>query len=990
MKGNIKQTVSLCVLVFLFLAPTINYAQQLDYHQGQIIIQLEDDLKGEDWIKQWREIDGQASGLIINKQISKAANIYLLDFDYTKFHDNLMLRHLKRAAGLVNAQFNHFVKMRSVPNDALFSDQWQYINEGQSGGTPGADIDADLAWDVTTGGVTVTGDTIVVAVLDDGHDLSHPDLQRNLWINHGEIPGNNIDDDNNGYVDDYQGWSIITNDDDIEGGDHGTPVAGIIGADGNNEIGVTGISWNVKVMVIKNNFNTNEAQVLEAYSYALEQRMRYNESGGTEGAFVVATNASWGIDEGNPEDAPIWCDFYNVLGEAGILNCGATANANLNVDEVGDLPTACSSDYLISVTNMNHNDVKVNQAGYGLETIDLGAFGARTYTLARGNTYDEFGGTSGATPHVAGTIGLLYSLHCPTLMGLTQADPGAAALLIKAAILDGTDTNASLQGITVTGGRLNVMGSINQILPICDGCIPASSIHHSGVTDTEAQINWNTNDSLVSVDIRWRTLGDEDWTLVEGTQPPLMLNSLEACQDYEYQFQSNCLSDTIVFGNSFIFKTDGCCLPPENLMMSFDTDEMASFTWSSVLAAQAYEFVYRVIGAQDWISTTTSETTFSIDGLGLCENYEYRIRTICMNDTTEWTSVQTFLTAGCGPCLDLEYCTPGSINNSEEYIARIEIGGLIDNASEAAPGGYIDYGPIIPFVDLEQGKSYFVRFTPGYPGSSNFSQAWRLWMDLDHNGAFSSNPQNSEIIFTDGNSTQAIVGFMQIPADATLGVTRLRVFMSYNTPSSPCPFGLEYGEVEDYCINIVPTSACVNPSEFVLESVGTANASIAWEEVGPAVNYEAAYRLSTNPEWTSVESDLASVELENLNACADYIFRVKTICDQFDGVGFSTFEFRTECGVAVQSLSKNAQTWQVLPNPFQDKISLQWLSDDIDKDVSIVIHDAFGKQVVAPQQWPASQSQRVLELGHLPAAVYTLSLLQDGQLWSAKRIVKIE
>ena len=268
--------------------------------------------------------------------------------------------------------------MRSTtPNDVEFPNQWQYINTEQSGGSQGADIDVDLAWDVTTGGLTANGDTIVVAVLDDGIDLNHSDFENNLWVNHAEIPNNGIDDDENGYIDDYRGWNSNQDNDNIAGGGHGTPVAGIVGAKGNNGTGVAGVNWNVKVMVVKNDFNTSEAGVLAAYSYPLAMRQQYNESNGTRGAFVVSTNASWGVDFGRPEDAPIWCSYYDTLGTYGILNCGATINGNVNVDEEGDLPTACSSDFMISVTNMNHFDNKVQGAGYGLETIDLGAIRCR-------------------------------------------------------------------------------------------------------------------------------------------------------------------------------------------------------------------------------------------------------------------------------------------------------------------------------------------------------------------------------------------------------------------------------------------------------------------------------------------------------------------------------------------------------------------------------------------------------------------------------------
>ena len=225
------------------------------------------------------------------------------------------------------AQKNHRVTSRAnIPDDTFYDNQWQYFQ------TNDKDIDAEEAWDITTGGTTMNGNVIVASVLDDGIDLNHDDFGDNLWTNEAEIPNNDIDDDNNGYIDDYLGWSIVSNSDNITGGGHGTPVAGIVGAQGNNNNGVTGVNWDVKVMIIKNNFNTNEADVIEAYSYALEARILYNSTDGAEGAFVVSTNASWGIDFGDPADAPLWCALYDTLGENGILSCGATINGNQNVD----------------------------------------------------------------------------------------------------------------------------------------------------------------------------------------------------------------------------------------------------------------------------------------------------------------------------------------------------------------------------------------------------------------------------------------------------------------------------------------------------------------------------------------------------------------------------------------------------------------------------------------------------------------------------------
>jgi hypothetical protein len=145
---------------------------------------------------------------------------------------------------------------------------------------------------------------------------NHSDLTDNLWKNHKEIPGNGIDDDGNGYVDDYEGWNAVSQNGNVySSGSHGLNVAGIIGARGNNEMGVSGMNWDIKIMQIRLS-QVREDNVLRAYEYALSHRKRYNESGGIEGAFVVATNSSWGIDRGRPEDAPLWCAFYDSLGNA--------------------------------------------------------------------------------------------------------------------------------------------------------------------------------------------------------------------------------------------------------------------------------------------------------------------------------------------------------------------------------------------------------------------------------------------------------------------------------------------------------------------------------------------------------------------------------------------------------------------------------------------------------------------------------------------------
>jgi len=353
------------------------------------------------------------------KPIVKSLNIWQFNFDYSKFNEVGLKAALWKNKAVHQIQFNHFVNSRVIPDDELFEEQWHHINT-LINGSPDADLDSDLAWDISTGGLTPQGDTIVIAIIDNGINANHPDFGDRLWINHNEIPENGIDDDMNGYVDDYLGYNSTQANSNIEASSgHGTSVAGIIGAAGNNGIGVSGSNWNSKLMIVKNDFNTTEANVLMAYGYVYTMRQKYNFSLGNEGAFVVTSNSSWGRNFGFAEDAPLWCSFYDELGEVGVVNCAATANLSVNVDQEGDLPTSCTSPFLVSVTNINQFGEKVPEAGFGSNSIDLGAFGNGVMTTNLSG-YGTFNGTSAACPNVTGLVGLLYAAPCENLTSIAK------------------------------------------------------------------------------------------------------------------------------------------------------------------------------------------------------------------------------------------------------------------------------------------------------------------------------------------------------------------------------------------------------------------------------------------------------------------------------------------------------------------------------------------------------------------------------------------
>jgi len=351
---------------------------------------------------------------------------------------------------------NEAVNYRAVPNDDLFTTQWNLEL-----------LEIEKAWDISTGGISPNGDTIVIAILDSGCDVNHEDIVDNLWKNKLEIPNDNIDNDGNNYVDDYVGLNLDTGDDKHRSDNHGTPVTGIIGATGNNLEGISGINWNIKLMILSN--VRTVAEIIEAYQYVIDQREKYDASNGEEGAYVVATNFSAGIANRFPSDFPTWCAMFDELGQAGILNVCSVANSNINVDDVGDLPTLCTSPYLIAVTNTNRQDIKVSSAGFGMKNVDLGAPGESAPSTFPNNQYQNFNGTSCSAPHVSGVIGLLFSADvCDKFSSLIKEEKAAAALLVKELILSGTDPLPSLNNITVSGGRLNAFKALFRIDAFCN------------------------------------------------------------------------------------------------------------------------------------------------------------------------------------------------------------------------------------------------------------------------------------------------------------------------------------------------------------------------------------------------------------------------------------------------------------------------------------------------------------------------------------------
>lgn len=807
-----KIAIGLCILFSLLFQSATWAQEEFDHVDGDILVRIKDKHAVEWLLTDVSIHKGLHTQLNTEECLSKHMNIWKLTFNTDNFTHNQILDIIQQHESVADAQLNYVFETRATPNDPSYNQQWQYEQTSDN------DLDAEAAWDITTGGVTALGDTIVVCVIDDGLEVSHPDWGDNIWYNNHEINGNGIDDDGNGYIDDYRGWNANAGTNDITPPNpwntHGTPVAGIVGAKGNNGVGVSGVNWNVKVMFVIG--GGNSAQAIAAYSYPLECRKLYNQTNGAKGAFVVATNASWGVDQQDCATfGPLMNDLYDTLGVYGVLNAAATTNSNTNVDTQGDFPTSCASDYMIAVTNMNQAGNKVNQAGYGANTVDLGAFGEGTYTIATGASYGGFGGTSGATPHVAGTIGLMYSAPCPRFAQMARSQPQQTADLVRQLLLNSTVPNTTLQGITVSEGVLNMKNALDSIMAIgcsLSGCHEPYNPAANNITGTASLVNWDGVDSTTLYYIRYRETGTTAWTTTTSPDTFVNITSLVACTDYEVQVAANC--DSTNFSATLSFKTGDCCNPPSSITVGAIATTTADFTWTTDPFVNSYTVEYKLKSASTWQTASTTTGSISLSGLDSCEIYEIRIVGSCpVNVNNQYSPVVEFETIGCGKCTSSNYCTSTGQASGDDWIQSVSFGSINNNTGN--DGGYVSFVNSGPTTDVMPGVTYPISIDIGY-NTGNWATNWvlKVWIDYNQDEVFDDATELAyDTLITTAAATHS--GNIMIPNNALLSRTRMRVALKWgngNNPLNPCD-NSQYGETEDYCINVITATNLNNIAE---------------------------------------------------------------------------------------------------------------------------------------------------------------------------------
>ena len=417
------------------------------------------------------------------------------------------------------AEPNYEIQADVVPNDPRFSELYGLRNTGQTGGTAGADIKATLAWDQFVG-----DPNIKIGVIDTGVDYNHPDLAANIWTNPGEIPGNSIDDDGNGYVDDVHGYDFSNNDGDpFDDNGHGSHVSGTIAGVGNNNVGVVGVNWQAKIVAIKflsAGGSGSTAGAIAGVQYAIA-------------VGVKLTSNSWG--GGGFSQALL--DAINAAGAAGQLFVAAAGNESSNADVTPHYPSSYDTPYVLSVAATDANDNLASFSNYGATSVDIAAPGVAILSTTPGNTYQSFSGTSMATPHVSGVAALAMGRF-----------PGIQPLQVKALILNAADHKPQLAGKCLTGGRLNAFMTIAEPDDVPPGSI--ADLSTSGPGSNSLLLSWTaTGDDggtgrATEYEIRYSTspVTDANFgsaTLVPGGPDPLTAGSAQSFEVTGLAFQTS-------------------------------------------------------------------------------------------------------------------------------------------------------------------------------------------------------------------------------------------------------------------------------------------------------------------------------------------------------------------------------------------------------------------------------------------------------------------
>jgi subtilisin family serine protease len=420
-------------------------AQALDHVPNELLVKFKVGQSEEAKANVLARIGGKVSEKILTKTMERFGDKEGLLVVHTPLAAFEAVNKLKGGAEIEYAEPNYIYQHQAASTDPYYTNGSLWGMYGDA--TSPANQYGSQAGEAWAAGNTGSA-SVVVGIIDEGIQNTHPDLAGQIWENPYDLV-NGIDDDGNGYIDDTHGWDFDKNDNSIyDGGtsggvdDHGTHVAGTIGAK-NDKSGVVGVNWNITMISCKflGRRGGSTANAVKAVDYLTDLKTRH-------GMNIVASNNSWGGGGSSQAllDAIKRANTANILFIAAAGN-GGSDQVGDNNDAIASYPSNYDSPNVIAVAAITSTGAKSSFSNYGKTTVDIGAPGSGIYSTTAYNTYSSYSGTSMATPHVTGAAALYAASH-----------PGSSATTIKNAILGSAVPTASLTGKCVTGGRLNVSG----------------------------------------------------------------------------------------------------------------------------------------------------------------------------------------------------------------------------------------------------------------------------------------------------------------------------------------------------------------------------------------------------------------------------------------------------------------------------------------------------------------------------------------------------
>lgn len=386
---------------------------------AQLNDRIEDRIESVDGLEVIEDEDGASADQVVAQYRA------LTEVEYAEANGTITLDHAESGRKHVHA------------NDEMFLRQWGLFNIGQNDGKAGADISAMRAWAVTTG-----SDQVVVAVLDSGVDYSHPDLANNIWSRPQIIKAYQDDDlTSNGPIDDVHGFNFVDdNEDPMDDNGHGTHCAGIIGAEGDNGLGISGVNWNVKIMPLRfmdasGTGTTKDA--IEAINYVIDRKRA--------GVNVRIISASWG----STAKSRALEDVIRKAFDDGILFVAAAGNSSSNNDQTPHYPSSYKLGNVVSVAALDRNDQLASFSNYGAKSVHVAAPGQEILSTWLEHGFAEKRGTSMATPFVSGIAALILA-----------ENPKMSVNDLRARLLKSVDVLPSLKGKVSSGGRINAAKAV--------------------------------------------------------------------------------------------------------------------------------------------------------------------------------------------------------------------------------------------------------------------------------------------------------------------------------------------------------------------------------------------------------------------------------------------------------------------------------------------------------------------------------------------------